>query len=235
MADESNVIRFGMVDDHNLFRQGLIRLITLDDAKGRYFAALEAKNGNDLKEKIRKVILPDIIFMDIDMPDMDGYDLTVWMKQYYPVVKILVLSSYYEEEKILKMLRLGVRGYLSKDVEVDEIRHALDMVYSKGYYYSDRVAKILSDAIQTDGPQFRRNETRHDEQKESASPYSLSDNEREFLRFACTELTYQEIAAKMNLSSKTIEGYRDSLSAKLKVRSRVSLALFAVKNGLGEM
>lgn len=217
-------IKLAIIDDHNLFRKGLIKLINLGDKENKYSILFEADNGNELKEKMDKRALPDIILMDIDMPDMDGYEAAAWLKQYYPGISILVISMFETEEAIIKMLRLGVKGYLSKDIEVEDMHLALEAISNKGFYYSDLVTETMASNIQN-----------NNEIKMIGNPDglwgSLSENEKTFLNLACTDLTYNQIADKMILSPKTIEGYRESLCAKFSVRSRVSLAMFAVKNG----
>ena len=217
-------IKLAIVDDHNLFRKGLIKLINLGDRENKYSILFEADNGNELKEKLDKRSLPDIVLMDIDMPDMDGYEAAAWMNQYYPNISILVVSMFETEEAIIKMLRFGVKGYLSKDIEVEDMHMALEAISNKGFYYSDFVSETMANAIQD------KNENK---KKDNLNVVwdNLSANEKIFLDFACTDLTYNQIAEKMFLSPKTIEGYRESLCSKFNVRSRVSLAMYAVKNG----
>src|SRR5882757_10296356 len=140
-------IKLAIVDDHNLFRKGLIKLINLGDKENKYTILFEAENGNDLKEKLDKRFLPDIILMDIDMPDMDGYEAAQWINTYYPDINILVISMFESEESIIKMLRLGVKGYLSKDIEVEDMHTALEAISSKGFYYSDFVAETMANNI----------------------------------------------------------------------------------------
>jgi len=213
--------KIGIVDDHNLFRKGLIKLINLGDRQNKYTILFEAVNGQDLKDKLKKNLLPDIILMDIDMPDMDGYEAVAWLRKSYPEIPILVVSMFATEEAILRMLKLGVRGYISKDIETEDMHNALLAIESKGFYYSDFVASIMAQEIQS----------KHI-QPASRSVSDLSENECEFVKLACTEMTYQQIADRMNLSPKTIDGYREALFDRFKVRSRVGLVLHAIRNGL---
>jgi len=214
-------IKIAVVDDHNLFRKGLIKLINLGDTKNKYTILFEAENGIDMKEKLNKKSMPDIILMDIDMPDMDGYEAVDWLRKYYPDINILVVSMFESEEPILRMLQMGVKGYLSKDIEVEDMHLALEAIANKGFYYSDMVSGVMAQNIQ--------NYTIEGGIK-GGKMSDLSENEREFVKLACTELTYIQIADKMNLSPKTIDGYRESLFHKFNVKSRVSLAMYAVKN-----
>jgi two-component system, NarL family, invasion response regulator UvrY len=223
MPTQNPPLKIAIVDDHNLFRKGLIKLINLGDTQNKYTIVFEAENGNDLKDKLNKKSLPDIILMDIDMPDMDGYEAVDWLRKYHPDISILVVSMFESEEPILRMLQMGVKGYLSKDIEVEDMHLALESITNKGVYYSDLVSGIMAQNIQ--------NNTTAGAVK-AGKMTDLSENEREFIKLACTDLTYHQIADKMNLSPKTIDGYRESLFHKFSVKNRVSLAMYAVKNGL---
>lgn len=213
-------VNLALVDDHTLFRKGLISLIEL--VSSHYHILFEADNGKDLQQKISKDNYPDIILMDIHMPDMDGFESVKWLSENYPLVKILVVSMVQNEEVIVKMLRNGVKGYLCKDVEPKELGEALYSVINKGYYYTDFITGKLVHSI---------NST-NDSSDEKKAASLMNDREKQFLKLACSEMTYNEIAARMFLSPKTIDGYRNSLFEKLNVKSRVGLALYAVKNGL---
>lgn len=223
MSSINPLVKLAIVDDHNLFRKGLIKLIHLGDKEGKYQILFEASNGNDLKEKISLKSLPDIILMDIDMPDMDGYETVEWLRKSYPRINVLVISMIETEQSIIKMLRHGVKGYLSKDIEVEDIHTALEAISDKGFYYSDLVTGAMAHTLLDDDA---------DSKKQNKSSNNLSDVEKDFLKLACTDLRYQEIADKMHLSVKTIDGYRDSLFRRFNVKSRVGLAMYAVKSGL---
>lgn len=212
-------LNIALVDDHNLFRKGLIKLINLGDTQNRYNILFEAENGHDLKEKMTQPPFPDIILMDIDMPDIDGFESVEWLQRTHPSVKVLVISMVESEAEILRMLRLGVKGYLSKDIEVEDMHKALEAIAGNGFYYSDMAAEVLNHNLNGG---TRQNDT----------TVSLSENEREFLKLATTEMTYEQIAEKMHLSPKTIDGYREALFKRLNVKTRVTLALYAVKQGI---
>jgi DNA-binding NarL/FixJ family response regulator len=223
MNPEKKSIQIAIVDDHNLFRKGLIKLINLGDKDNRYSILFEAENGNDMIEKLDAKFLPHIILMDIDMPDFDGFETVDWLRKYHPDINILVVSMFETEEPIMRMIRMGVKGYLSKDIEVEDMHQALEAIANKGFYYSDLVSGIMAQSIQANNGEAKT---------KNGAVYSLTENEREFIKLACTELTYAQIADEMNLSPKTIDGYRESVFRKLKVKTRVSLAVFAVINDL---
>jgi len=220
MTNVSN-INIAVVDDHALFRKGLINLIQSFD--GNYSICVEAENGNDLLQKLDKAEhAPHMVIMDMNMPQMDGFELGKRLKTQYPDLHVLVVSMIHKEESIIRMLRIGVKGYLSKDIDPDELHTAIQSVMNKGYYYTDFITGKLLDNI-----------SKTDKHPRALEPeVVLNDRELQFLQLACSEDTYQQIADKMFLSIKTIDGYRASLFEKLNVKSRSGLVLFGVKAGL---
>lgn len=219
----TNSVSIALVDDHKLFRKGMISLIEM--VGSQYTILFEADNGLDMQAKLKKYPSPDIILMDINMPNMDGYESVKWLSQQHPLTKVLVVSMIEKDETIVKMLKMGVKGYLSKDVEPKELGEALHAVMHKGFYYTDFITGKLVHSLQL-GSESGSN---------GNSLPSINDREMEFLKLACSEMTYNEIAGKMFLSPKTIDGYRNALFEKLSVKSRVGLALYAVKNGIVQL
>ena len=217
------VATLALVDDHTLFRKGLVSLI--EKVSTDYSILFEAGNGVDLQKKLKPDLQPAIILMDINMPGMDGFSSVQWLNDNFPLINILVVSMIEKEEPIIRMLKLGVKGYLCKDVEPEVLGEALHAVLNKGFYYTDFITGKLVHSL--------RNEKGDDVKKNALS--SMNQQEKTFLQYACSELTYNEIAAKMFLSPKTIDGYRNSLFEKLQVKSRVGLVLFAIKHGLVEL
>ena len=211
--------KLALVDDHKLFRKGLISLIEMATA-GSAQIIFEADNGADMVQKLEADNVPDIVLMDINMPHMDGFETVGWLAQHYPGVHVLVVSMIDKEDSIVRMLRLGVKGYLSKDVEPAILNEAITTITAGNYYYTDFVTGRLIHTLVTDAG---RQEQRH---------AMLNAREKEFIQWACSELTYNEIALKMFASPKTIDSYRASLFEKLGVKSRVGLALYAVRSGL---
>ena len=208
-----------LADDHVVMRNGLASL--LKDLG--YTILYEADNGKDFIEKTRKDYLPDVALLDINMPTMDGYETALWLKGNFPEVKVLALSMYDDDGAIIRMLKNGAKGYVLKDSNIADVKAAIESVVAKGYYYSELVTgKLIHSINHLDEPD-------HASIKEMLK---LNSREIEFLKLACTEMSYKEIAEKMFLSPRTVEGYRDSLFEKLNVRSRVGLVLFAIKNGI---
>jgi two-component system, NarL family, invasion response regulator UvrY len=210
------MISIALVDDHKLFRKGLVTLLEL--ACPECNIIFEADNGTDLIDKIKKNEAPEIILLDVNMPGMDGFATVQWLKDNYPQVKILVISMIEKEDAIVRMLKLGVKGYLCKDVEPQELRSAITAVHEKGFFYTDFITGRLVNSLQ------------RGEGTDEIVHGGMNEQERKFLQLACSEMTYNQIAEKMFLSPKTIDGYRNSLFEKLNVKSRVGLVLYAVKN-----
>ncbi|MDB5018101.1 MAG: DNA-binding response regulator [Mucilaginibacter sp.] len=205
-------IQIALVDDHRLFRSGIASLI--NDFAG-YHILFEAGNGEELIQKISQQNKPDIILLDIHMPVMNGTLTAQWLRNEYPEINIIVLSMLEDPEKVLSMLKLGVKGYLLKDSEPHEFEQALQKVSQGEVYYPEFVTRLLLNS-------FNHN----------ADPARLNGRELDFLKLASSELTYKEIADQMNISVRTVDGYRDSLFEKLNIKSRVGLVLYAIKNKL---
>jgi len=211
-----------IVDDHTMFRKGLAALINFFP---NYKVSMDASNGNDFIEQLQSAQLPDIVLMDINMPEMDGYATTEWLRDNHPEVKTLALSTMDSETAIIKMIKSGAKGYVLKDAEPSELKLAFDEVMSRGYFYNDLVSRKVLNAISQ----------LVDPKKTTATFANLTPREIEFLKFACTEMTYKEIADKMHLSVRTVEGYRDSLCDKLDIKTRVGLVIYAIKNGVASI
>ncbi len=212
-------VKVVLADDHGLLRHGLANLIK---SFGGYEVLFEADNGNHFKQQLDKKQLPDIVLMDINMPEMDGYETTLWLKKNHPLVNVLALSMYDNENAIIRMFKAGAKGYILKDCDPAELRDALQSVMKKGFYYSEMVTgRLIHNINKMD-----------DDDGTNAGLMQLSDREIEFLKLACSELTYKEIADKMFLSPRTIDGYRDALFEKLNVKTRVGLVMYAIKNGI---
>ena len=219
MTKTSRNIQVAIADDHSLLRSALAKLINTFDG---YTVVMEADNGKDLTEKLVKSVLPDIVLLDISMPEMDGFETTQWLRKKYPHIKVLTLSMLSDEKTIIKIFRLGAKGYLLKNADPRELKEALDAVMNKNVYLSEYVSGKLLSGL-------------HNEPDEDVKLAVLNEKEREFLRWACSELSYKEIAEKMFLSYRTIDDYRQSLFTKLKVHSRVGLVMYAIKNKIVEV
>lgn len=207
-----------LTDDHVLLRNGLATLVT----NLGHTVLYEADNGKDLIEKLKTGSIPDIVLLDINMPEMDGYATANWLKKNYPKIKVLALSMYDNETSIIRMLKAGAKGYILKDSDPADLKSAIESLMVKGFHYSDHVNSRMMNAM-----------NQMDEESNSLkSLVLLSEREIDFLKNTCTELTYKEIAEKMIVSVRTIDGYRDRLFEKLDVKTRVGLVMYAIKNGI---
>jgi DNA-binding NarL/FixJ family response regulator len=220
-AKTKDKIKVALADDHILLRNGLAGLINSFD---EYTVIFEADNGVDLQDKMRNDNIPDLVLLDINMPKMDGFATAQWLKQTYPLTRILALSMYDNESSVIRMFKAGAKGYILKDCEPPELKAALDSVMNKGYYYSELVTGKLIHSI-----------NKLDEDSDMRSLVQLNEKEIQFLKLACTEMTYKEIADKMFLSPRTIDGYRDALFEKLNLKTRVGLVMYALKNGIAHL
>jgi DNA-binding NarL/FixJ family response regulator len=155
------------------------------------------------------------------MPKMDGYQSAGWIKHHYPDVLVLVLTMFDSEIPLIRLLQQGVKGFIKKDIHPDELKIALSTMKEEGYYYPVQTVGKMVNLFQVNRQNKRELETK-----------SLSPLELEFLNLVCTELTYKEIAIRLNLSPKTIDSLRDQLFVRFDVKSRIGLALYAVKNGV---
>ena len=201
-----------IVDDHTLLSQAIGSMVNTFD---KFNVLYTCKNGQDLIDKFADGgNIPDVVLMDINMPIMNGIETTEWISKSHPNVNVMALSVEDEDFTILKMLKAGAIGYLLKDTEKSVLENALIEVVENGFYHTKSVTNLLMRSISGN------------EVKEIV----FSKNERQFLKFSCTELTYKEIADRMCLSPKTIDGYRNSLFIKLKVKNRVGLVTYAIKN-----
>lgn len=212
-------IPVAVIDDHVLLRSALSRLVNTFD---QYTVLFEADNGRHLKEKIQQHLVPEIVLLDVNMPEMDGFETTQWLHKNYPFIKVLVLSMLSDERTIIKIFRLGARGYLLKNTDPDELKKALDAISNQNVYLSEYVSTKLVTGL-------------NNASDKSDAEVVLNEREREFLRHACSELSYKEIADKMHLSPRTIDDYRQALFSKLKVHSRVGLVMYAIRNGIAEL
>jgi DNA-binding NarL/FixJ family response regulator len=203
-----------IVDDHILIAKALTGII--ENFK-QFEVLYESENGALLIEKLKiKNNIPDIVLLDISMPVMDGFETAAWLKQHYPQILVVALSMQDDEKSLIKMVKAGVKGYLLKNIHPAELEKALLTLIKNGTCFPDWAAsKVLLS--------LGKEET-------VVVSISFTEREKEFLQYTITEMSYKEIAEKMFCSPRTVESYRDSLFEKLDLKSRVGLAVFALKN-----
>lgn len=209
---QNQSIAIAIVDDHTLFRSGLASLLEEFD---EIEIAFEAVNGVDLQTKINRHPEVQLVLMDINMPVMDGFAATKWVKTNYPNVHVLALSMLEEEKAIIGMLKAGAGGYMLKESTPSDLLTAIKVTVDKGFYVNELVSGRLLVAL-----------------KDTDMKPIFSARELTFLQHCSTELTYKEIADLMNVSPRTVDNYRESLFAKLNIKSRTGLVVYGIKNNL---
>ncbi len=207
-----------MADDHVLLRNALASLIdSFEDCQ----VILQAGTGKELTEAIRKGVSPQVVILDLNMPEMDGFEAAGWLQQHYPDIHVLMLTMYDSELSLIRLLQAGVKGFLKKDIHPSELKFAIQSVVQNGYYYSNHTTGKLVNL-------FRQ----HSDGKSLIQRSVLNDQEIQFLKLACSDLTYKEIAQRMGLNPRAVDTLRDQLFVKLDVKSRVGLALVALRQGV---
>lgn len=212
-----NKIKVAVVDDHKMISKAIEDMIV---ANPLYQVVMNCSNGEEFIQELSQAdYLPDVVLMDVNMPFKNGIETTDYLKKKFPRIKVIALTMEDNETTIIKMMRAGARGYLLKDMTTEILFEAIETVHKQGSFYTDFLTQKLM-------------KIKDEENIAQNLLQNLKDREIEFLRFACTEMTYKEIADKMLLSPKTIDGYRDSVFSKLDVKSRVGIVLFATKHNL---
>ena len=211
-------VRLAIADDHQIFRQGLLACLRECD---EIEVLIEAVNGLDLLDKMQSTPV-DVVLMDIKMPQMDGMKATEALRQKYTDTQVLALSMFDDDQYILNMMRAGAAGYLLKNASPDEIIEAVTTVQSKGYYFNDRVSVALIKKLV------------HPEAlpEHLTEEIDLNERETEVLTLICQEYTSAEIADKLCLSTRTVEGYRTRLFEKIGAKNTVGLVMYAIRHGL---
>jgi len=209
-----------IVDDHLLIAKAITSII---EKLNGFEVLYETDNGKSMIERFNgSKNIPDIVLLDISMPVMDGFETAKWLKENHPEIKVMALTMQGDDESLIKMIKNGSTGYLNKNIHPAELEKALNSIATKGFYYPDWAASRVLHALAN-------------EEKIHSVQAAITEREKEFLGYSCTELTYKEIAEKMICSPRTVESYRDSLFEKLGVKTRVALALYAVKTGLHKL
>ncbi len=215
---DKKIIKIALADDHVIFRESLALTI---NGFGNCKVVLHASTGTELIEQMDAGNLPDIVVLDLNMPDKNGYDAAAYIMEHHPDVNVLMLTMYDADIALIRLLQLGIKGFLRKDIHPVELKNAINSIMETGFYYSSTTTGRLFSL-------FKKN------QENGTLLYKnlLNDTEILFLKLACTEATYKEIAHKMNLNPRSVDNLRDHLFHKLEVKSRVGLALYALRQGI---
>lgn len=210
-------IKIAIVDDHKLVSKAIENMISFNP---KFEVVMNCFNGEDFLNQLQhQKTLPEVVLMDINMPRKNGIETTAELTANYPELKVIALTMEDNETTIINMLKAGAKGYLLKDMSPDILFDAINIVHEKGIFYTDIVTQSLL-KIKTE------------EKAIQEITALLKDREIEFIKLGCSELTYKEIAEKMCVSPRTVDGYRDSIFAKLNVKTRVGIVLFAIKHDM---
>jgi len=212
------MVKIALVDDHVLLRNALARLIAGFDTCE---VILEVANGKELISQLKSDHLPDVILLDLNMPGMDGFDTAEWIRNTYPSIHILMLTMYDSDQALIRLLQSGVKGFLKKDIHPAELKFAIQAVVQSGFYYSQQVSGKMANLFRSS------NGNTMDLERAMLSSLEIS-----FLKHASTEKTYKEIAMEMKLNPRAIDSLRDHLFEKLDIKSRVGLAMYAIRQGI---
>ena len=213
--------KVAVVDDHQLVRIGLVQMV---QALPGWEVTIEAANGKDFIDQTNLLSPPDIVLLDIRMPIMDGYETALWIRSHLPETRVLVVSMVSREPAVIRMLRLGVYGFITKNSTQAELHQALSRIQQKQFHVNELVGNRIFHY-------FSENSTEQLPDEKNI----ITDREFIFLRKCCSELTYRQIAKEMYVSPRTIDTYRDHLFEKLQVRTRVGLVIYALRTGLIEV
>jgi two-component system, NarL family, invasion response regulator UvrY len=212
-----DVINIALIDDHVLLRDALANVI---NGFSNCRVTFAADNGKEFVDGLKNNSIPDIVILDLNMPQMDGYETAEWLTNNHPEISIIVLTMFNSDTALLRLLKLGVKAFLKKDTQPKELEFAIKSVMSNGYYYSQDTSGKLASVFHNPNKNF------------GIQSVILTDNEINFLKLASSEMTYKEIAQQLFISPRTVDNYRDQLFEKLNIKSRVGLAMYAIRNGI---
>ncbi|WP_339699102.1 response regulator transcription factor [uncultured Roseivirga sp.] len=210
-------IKVAIADDHSLFREGLKFILA---KMSGIELILEVSNGVELLKGFEKEV-PNVVLLDLEMPNGDGVETCKQLKKDYPEVKVLVLTMHSEERMISYLMEIGANGYLLKDIRHDVLKNAIEAVHTQGFYFTNEVSKSLLEGLKKHSRQVPK----------FGMEVSLSTREKEVLELIAKELTTLEIGERLFISERTVEGHRKNLLSKFDVKNTAGLILKAVKQG----
>lgn len=207
-----------LVDDHVLVRKALAEQI---ESLGYAKVIAQFANGKELTEALLDGLDPELIILDLNMKEMNGVETSRWLKHHRPSVKVLILTMFETEFTLVQILQAGARGIVHKSAKSAELKTAIDNIVSDGFYYSNYTSSKLVGLIKdkTEG-------------LKSLERVMLDDREIDFLKLVCSDKTYKEVAQELRLNPRAVDSLRDQLFVKLDVKSRVGLAMIALKHGI---
>lgn len=210
-------INIGVTDDQLLFRKGMISLLEKYDG---FTILWEAHNGIEAINQLgRYAAETNVMLLDLNMPEMDGMEVIKQVKENFPELKVIILSIHEEERFIIKLIELGANSYLVKSASPEEVEKTIRITAEKGFYFNDRISKILFNNVSG-------------VRKRTSLSTDFTKREQEVLQFICEEFSTKDIAKKLFISERTVEGHRNNLILKTNVKNTAGLVIYAVKNNL---
>ncbi len=214
-------IQLAIADDVALFRKGMKSILNVIEDLN---LDLEAENGIDLLEQLKQANpFPDVLLLDLKMPQMNGVEVAKVLQKNYPQLKFIVLSTHFSRAFVINMIELGAAAYLPKNSKPEEVVETIRAVYNNGFYYNNEVMTVI-----------RENMVAKTKPK-AHFPYELTNREKEILQLICEQYTTPEIASKLYISPRTVDGHRNNLLAKLDCRNIAGLVVFALQHQVVEM
>lgn len=215
-------LTIAIADDEALFRKGLKLLI--EDYDGLQ-VILDAEHGQHLLDQLATDILPDILLLDLKMPVLNGIETAKILREKYPSIKIIVLSTHFSKAFILNMIELGASAYLPKNSSPGEVVETIRAVNNKGFHYNSEVMEVIRENMMKKN--LPRNKPDLGEE--------LTKREKEILQLICEQFTTAEIAEKLYISPRTVDGHRNNLLAKLGCRNTAGLVVYALQNDIVQL
>ena len=213
----SEIIKLAIVDDHFLFRKGLLALL---QHTSDFEVIIEAANGKELIDQLNDK-QPHVVLLDIQMPVMDGIKTTDFLRENFPNIKIVILSMHSEDLLILDLIERGANGYLKKNERIEKVIYTINSVMKNESYFEEEISLMMAKKIA---------DSKKKELKKKNE--ALSEREVEIIKFICEELSNKEIADKLFLSHRTIDNYREKLMQKIGAKNTAGVVLYALKNNL---
>lgn len=214
-------LKIAIADDQVLFRKGMVNIInSFKDIE----IVLEASNGIELLEGLEKSSkIPDIVILDLSMPELNGIDTTKVIHEKYPKIKIIILSVYSEDRFVTHLMELGVNAYLFKNVEPNEVEKAIWSIMEKDFYFNEAFLLAMRKRLTGKKPRLLIQDN---------IPSLLSHRELEVLDLICKQYTASEIGEKLFISTRTVDGHRNNLLEKTGMKNTAGLVVFSIKNNL---
>lgn len=212
------MIRIILVDDHVMLRNALATRINEFE---NFKVVDQCNHGKELIQALQSNPEPDLVLLDLNMKEMNGMETALWLKKNRPSIKVLMLTMYDSDLTLIQLLQLGVKGILHKSANAADLKAAITTIATEGQYYSNHTTTKLVNLVNS-----------KEEGTKRLQKSLLNDEEIFFLRLACSDMTYKEVAQRMKLNPRTVDSIRDQLFIKLDVKSRVGLAMVAIRNGI---